>query len=206
MGARDGPDEAARRFLYADTAHLANNRVCVMAYTDQLTGLYDQATLRTVTEPLFAGALREGRPFCILIADIDNLKAINDQYGHETGDEVIVACACMLRSTLRKSDVVARYNGDKFVVFLPNTRGENAMALACRLIQTAEHTELQNGQLQLSIGIAGFPQLSLGIASLPEHSKTIDELLSKADTAMYQIKCAGGNSVAMFEAAETSLS
>lgn len=176
----------------------------MMAHTDELTGLYDQATLRMVTEPLFSGALRAGQPFCILIADIDNLAAINDEYGHDTGDQAIVACAEVLRSTLRKSDVAARHEGAKFAVFLPNTSDENAVALACRLMRTAERTELEGGQLRLSIGIAGFPQLRLGVASLPEHSKTIEDLLNKADTAMYQIKCAGGNSVAVFEAAATS--
>lgn len=179
--------------VLADAIHFANDRLRVLAHTDQLTGLYNRTVLRTITAHLFAGAIREGRPFCVLVADMDNLKTINDRYGHDAGDEAIAACARALKSTLRDSDIVARHGGDEFVAFLPNTRSQEAMTLARRLLEIAGTTQVKGGHLRLSIGIASFP----------DNGETVDELISKADTAMYQAKRAGGSSAAVFNSASS---
>lgn len=123
--------------VLADAIHFANDRLRVLAHADQLTGLYNRSVLRTVTAPLFAGATRDHRPFCVLVTDMDNLKTINESYGHEAGDDAIKSCAQILKSALRKSDIAARYGGDEFVAFLPNTRSQDAVALAKRLLDTA---------------------------------------------------------------------
>lgn len=175
--------------VLADAIHFANDRLRVLAHTDQLTGLYNRSVLRTITAPLFAGTIREGRPFCVMVVDMDNLKTINDTHGHEAGDEAIAACARILKSTLRGSDIVARHGGDEFVAFLPNTRSQAAVTLANRLLEIAQTTQIQGGR----------PRMSIGIASFPEHGKSVDALMSKADTAMYRAKRAGGSSVAVFE-------
>lgn len=175
--------------VLADAIHFANDRLRVLAHTDQLTGLYNRTILRTITVPLFAGSIRDGRPFCVLVADMDNLKAINDTYGHEAGDKALVACAQLLKVTLRESDLAARHGGDEFVAFLPNTNSRDALGLAKRLIEASGNSQIKGGHIRMSIGIACFP----------EHGESIDVLLSKADTAMYQVKRAGGNAATVFE-------
>lgn len=173
--------------VLADAIHFANERFRVLAHTDQLTGLYNRVILHTMVLPLFAGTIRDKRPFSVMVIDLDDLKVINDDHGHEAGDEAIVACAKILKKTLRESDIVVRQGGDEFAAFLPNTRSEEAAALAHRLFSVAEKTQIHGVKLQMSVGIASFP----------EHSDSINGLLSQADAAMYDAKRSGGQSIAV---------
>lgn len=175
--------------VLADAIHFANDRFRVLAHTDQLTGLYNRTVLNTIIAPLFAGTVRDQRPFSVMVVDMDELKTINDSHGHEAGDQAIGACARILKSTLRESDVIARQGGDEFAAFLPNTHSADATALARRLLEVAAGTKTSGGRLMISIGIASFP----------DHGDTVNDLLSRADVAMYQAKNAGGNSVAVYD-------
>lgn len=177
--------------VLADAIHFANDRFRVMARTDHLTGLYNRTILDSIIAPLFAGTIRDKRPFSVMVVDLDNLKTINDRYGHDAGDQAIVTSAQVIKSTLRESDVVVRKGGDEFAVFLPNTRSVDATVLARRLIEAAEGSGLPDKR----------PMMSIGVAAFPEHGDEFNDLLNKADAAMYDIKRAGGNSVAVYEAA-----
>jgi diguanylate cyclase (GGDEF)-like protein len=174
--------------VLTEAIHYANARR-VMAHKDQLTGLYNRMILDLIIQPMFAGAVRQRRSFSVLLIDMDNLKEINDGYGHNAGDQALIACAQILRSAVRASDVVARYGGDEFVAFLPDTDSEGARTAAWRIIRAARGAYSPGGRLSVSIGVASFPR----------HGQTIEQLLDRADRAMYDIKRAGGDSVAVAE-------
>jgi diguanylate cyclase (GGDEF)-like protein len=134
-------------------------------------------------------AQREQTQFALLYLDLNNFKQINDQYGHQFGDALLQQCAQRILSCLRQSDTVARFGGDEFVVLLHQTTTENwAMQLAEKICKVLNQPFQLSGQL---VQIAA----SIGIASYPQHGHSRDTLLSRADSAMYAAKKAGGNRV-----------
>lgn len=151
------------------------------ATTDPLTGLANRARLRERLERLLAAGT--DRDVAVLFCDLDHLKAVNDTYGHRVGDELLVGVAGALVSVLREGDVAARIGGDEFVVVLPGLRSaDDALALAERL----------SARVRRPIDAAGVelcPSLSIGIAV--GRGVAADELLARADAALYRAKAAG---------------
>jgi diguanylate cyclase (GGDEF)-like protein len=159
------------------------------ALRDPLTGLFNRRYLNETIEREILRADREKTPLSVIIADIDFFKKINDLYGHQAGDKFLVEIASILKHNVRGSDIVCRYGGEEFLLVLPDTSQEAAASLAEKLrILCARLVVPHDGKdLQVS--------MSFGVATYPEHGTQADEVIMKADKAMYQSKTDGRNRV-----------
>lgn len=180
--------------MLADDIHFANQRIRDMAQTDGLTGLYNVRMFRSLGEREYAQAVRYQKPFSVLIADVDNLKALNDAHGHSLGDQLLITVAEMITVQLRESDLAARYGGDEFALLLPQTTNEGALELARRLLWSLDAISLNSDGVAIPVSI------SIGVASFPEHGGTLKEVIDQADQAMYRCKQNGKNSAVVAEA------
>ncbi len=158
---------------------------------DELTGAYNRRYLKERMEEELYRVRRTGRPFSIVVMDIDLFKNINDNYGHYVGDSVLVEFVSFLQARLRKSDLIARMGGDEFLVLLPDTTSGKAYFLVERLRQALEGMWFHHGEN----GIAAQNQvtISAGIACCPEHGDSADILFTLADRALYNAKKSGRN-------------
>jgi two-component system, cell cycle response regulator len=155
---------------------------------DGLTGLYNHAAFQDFLEREFEAFRRYNRALSLLMADIDHFKAINDTYGHQTGDFILQELAALGLASVRKSDLLARYGGEEFALILPDTDLAQAQILAGRLWQKVQEHRFIHHEEVISIAI------SLGIASTgtPEVTRK-EELIHAADAALYRAKEAGRN-------------
>jgi len=162
-----------------------------LATRDGLTGLLNHRTFYQRLDEEIARAKRHDAPLSLVILDTDCLKRMNDRYGHLTGDEVLRVFARLIASTVRRSDIVARYGGDEFAILLPHTTAEAAKALCERLRRRIEaHTFTvgeQAEQIGASFGIAGYDPLVDSDGT---------EIVRRADEALYRAKNAGRNCIA----------
>lgn len=152
------------------------------AIHDPLTGLYNRRHLAEALEREVSRAKRYGRPFAVMIVDLDNFKQVNDRYGHLGGDEVLKKVAQVLQESVRGSDLLFRYGGDEFVIVLPETDGAArrvAARLRKRLAKWAKKQGLDEVGLGLSIGVARWT---------PEKPLSVEDLLRRADAALYRAK------------------
>jgi diguanylate cyclase (GGDEF)-like protein len=155
---------------------------------DSLTGLYNRTYFFTALEREIARGDRSGRAFCLVMLDLDDLKAVNDRFGHIAGDQVLRGVADIVRSGVRKIDVAARYGGDEFVALLPETDPTGGWVLAEKVrLMVAE---------QAMPGVDPGPTVSVGVVSYPADGRSADALLVSADRAMYASKRGGKNRVA----------
>jgi diguanylate cyclase (GGDEF)-like protein/PAS domain S-box-containing protein len=156
----------------------AEARLRHMADHDALTGLYNRRRFEEELERHIARGARYGMSGALLMLDLDGFKEINDGHGHRAGDGVLTAVAAVLRNRLRASDIVARFGGDEFAILMPVGGALEAKELA-DLLAAAVHRDVPTpaGPLSASVGIA-----------LLEQSSTADEILSRADDAMYSEK------------------
>lgn len=158
-----------------------------LAFTDPLTGLPNRVLFADRIAHTLATARRYDRGFAVMYLDLDHFKTINDTYGHQVGDEVLVAVAQRLRETLRESDTVARFGGDEFVILEPVVDGPGDSADLARKLHTAMQAPVTIG------GVNHEVQISIGIALFPSDAKTIEELMEAADQALYRAKREGRN-------------
>jgi len=154
------------------------------AYKDVLTGLYRREILYDLIEKEFHRSKRYGYHFSILMIDIDNFKKINDTYGHLFGDKVLKKVAETIRRTLRNSDIAIRYGGEEFLVILPHTDLESAKIVGERIRKTIERLDIDGIKITISIGIADNTL-----------SSKLEDLIRKADQALYIAKRTGKNKV-----------
>ncbi len=159
-----------------DNARLFD-QVRQLAVTDALTGLSNYRTLINVMETEIQRSHRTGRPFAILLFDLDGLKTINDQHGHLVGSRAICRLASVLRIHSRSMDTAARYGGDEFAVVLPEAGQEAATSVSRRICERLA----KDGE---------FPQVtvSVGAAVFPQDGETIESLFNAADRALYGMK------------------
>jgi diguanylate cyclase (GGDEF)-like protein len=160
------------------------------AVTDELTGLYNHRRFQEAMVAESDRARRFDQPMSLVMLDIDNFKLVNDNYGHQQGDQVLREVARVLRESSREIDSPARYGGEELAVVLPQTDLEGAYQLAERVRQ-----EVESLQVPLVDGGGGAISVtaSLGVASLPESAPEPGELIAAADGALYQAKNAGKN-------------
>jgi len=152
-----------------------------LSLTDELTDLYNRRRFFVLAEQYLKLAIRSKKRLLLFYLDMDDLKSINDRFGHNDGDQALIALGSILKKTFRESDIIARIGGDEFVVLLEST-DENDEILITRLHENIKNYNAevsQNYKLSVSVGVADFN---------PEHPVSIDELLSKADALMYAQK------------------
>lgn len=163
-----------------------------IARTDGLTGLYNHTEFQHILELEVQRAKRYGREFSLLMLDIDFFKNFNDTYGHQTGDDILKAISQKIKKEVRVMDVSARYGGEEFAVILPETPLQFGVQVAERLRRTVSghmfHIQGSNVQVTLSIGVASFPA----------DAGTSDDLIKRADQALYLAKNGGRNKVCKF--------
>ncbi len=153
-----------------------------MSVTDELTGLYNRRGFFTLVDQQFKLAQRQKDKVYLLYADLDNLKGVNDTFGHQEGDRALIDSADILRQTFRESDIIARIGGDEFVVVPIGSTGEGAEIAISRLYENVERENMnkqRNYTLSFSIGMAYYD---------PATPYSIDDLLRKADGLMYEEK------------------
>ena len=158
------------------------------AVTDDLTALYNRRACDKRLAEEVDRAQRYGRPFSVLMVDVDHFKAVNDRYGHPGSDLVLKQVAQRLARQLRQVDVAARYGGEEFMVILPETPGESAALVADRICRAiaAETVAMPSGdEVPVTVNI--------GVASFPDDADTRDGLISAADRALYAAKHTGRN-------------
>jgi diguanylate cyclase (GGDEF)-like protein len=160
-----------------------------LSTVDSLTGLFNRTFFFSAIDREIARSARSGRGFCLLMMDLDELKAINDRLGHFHGDRVLRAVGEVITLGVRQIDIAARYGGDEFVVLLPETDPTGAFVLA-------EKIRLGVGAMTIDLpGGVPHPSLSIGVVNFPDDGRTADELIISADGAMYRSKRAGKDRV-----------
>lgn len=164
-------------------------RLRELATRDVLTGLLNRRSFYARIGTELRRAARYGHPLSLLLIDIDHFKAVNDNYGHNTGDEVLAEIAQRIQMAIRVVDTAFRYGGEELVVLLPETPLPDALEIAERIrADIAERPFVSCGGERLSLSV------SIGGASYPEHGN-VDALVGAADRAMYAAKSAGRNQV-----------
>ncbi len=173
-----------------------NSLLKVESERDPLTGVYNRRAFEEAVEREFAAARKNSWPLSVVFVDLDHFKNVNDTHGHQGGDSMLKAVAALLGSTLRDTDVVARYGGDEFVLLLPGVDTRQAEAVAQRLVLRARETHADNGN-----GKTFSITLSLGIATSDARSKfpTSQDLLAAADAALYHSKRNGRNQLTCYD-------
>jgi diguanylate cyclase (GGDEF)-like protein len=166
-----------------------------LAATDHLTGLGNRRQFAEVLERAFSEAVRYGPDLSCCMCDLDHYKTLNDMLGHQVGDEILMLAADVIRQSLRRSDAAARYGGDEFVLLLPHTSLEAALAVGRRV--RADLVARAHEVKGLSHGVT----MSVGVASLAgNRPTTADALVSMADRALFAAKAAGKDRIVVFGA------
>ena len=156
----------------------------LISTTDALTGLRNRRAFDEKMQDEHQRSVRSKQPFSLLLIDIDNFKAYNDDFGHQAGDDALSEVARLLQYTVRNYDMAARYGGEEFAVILPATEKPGALELAERLRRAVERAEWMNRSVTVSIGVA-----TLGFG------QSIPALIEEADRALYTAKEQGRNRV-----------
>jgi diguanylate cyclase (GGDEF)-like protein len=157
------------------------------AQTDPLTELPNRRALDAMLKRMFAQANRSGGPLSLILLDVDHFKDVNDTFGHDCGDELLLTVATAMAQSVRASDFVARLGGDEFVVALPATDLEGARNVAQKLRATASNARVLGFNWEITA--------SLGISSYPDHGSNVEAVMRSADTALYEAKKDGRNCV-----------
>jgi two-component system cell cycle response regulator len=162
-----------------------------LSVTDPLTGAWNYRYFKRRFEQEIERSRRFGRVLALLMLDIDHFKSVNDRFGHQRGDEVLVELARRVTGSVRDIDTFARYGGEEFVLILPETNLEGGLAVAEKL-RLATHrtrfcTETEEDGISLTV--------SIGVACFPEHATSPEELLRAADEALYEAKLQGRDRV-----------
>jgi diguanylate cyclase (GGDEF)-like protein len=176
--------------MFANQAGLAieNSRLyeqtVVLSNSDSLTGLWNHGYFQYLLGEEIKRSSLVKSCFTLLMIDIDNFKAFNDTYGHQAGDSIIREISKLFRDTSRKIDIIGRYGGEEFGIILPITKKEEALVLAERIRKAVETSSMLKNIT-----------ISIGVASFPEDGQRKEDLLAKADKALYEAKRSGKNRI-----------
>ena len=180
-----------RKRRYTD--HLRDNvqNSIEMAITDALTGLHNRRYMESHLATLADQAASRGKPFALMMLDIDFFKSINDSYGHDAGDDVLREFALRVRKSIRGIDLACRYGGEEFVIVMPETDLHVASLVAERLRRSiaGEPFAVSKGMKQIEVTI------SIGLSTLERKGEAVADVLKRADTALYRAKHDGRNRV-----------
>lgn len=161
-----------------------------LSIRDDLTGLYNRRHFHLLLKDEVERWRRYGRPFSLLMLDIDHFKAINDTYGHQAGDEALRTAAALVNRAVRPVDRVCRYGGEEFAIILSETSSSGGLAMAERILEV-----MGTQTIFVDQGQAVNLTVSIGAASFPEDARSEDDLIISADRALYAAKHAGRNRV-----------
>ncbi|MCB1431978.1 MAG: PleD family two-component system response regulator [Alphaproteobacteria bacterium] len=179
-----------RRYRYAERLRTNVRATIEMAVTDALTGLYNRRYLETHLSQLMEHAANRGKPLSILTLDVDYFKAVNDTHGHDAGDRVLQEIAGRIRANIRNIDLACRTGGEEFVVVLPGTDIQTAERVGER-IRRSVATRAFNASPDCHLTVT----TSVGIAELNGFDDRVDDILKRADQALYRAKREGRNRV-----------
>ncbi len=183
-------------WIYEDITHERQTaeQLVYLAERDALTGLYNRHRFQQELARTMLDSDRHQVQCAVMFFDLDEFKTINDSYGHRAGDALLIRVASEISTLVRRNEVLARLGGDEFAILLPSIQGNEAEVLADRVVRAIAQIPFRfEGQnLRLTT--------SLGIAYYPGHAAEADDLVSRADIAMYQAKDAGKNTWRVFRA------
>ena len=166
----------------------AEERLIKLAITDELTGLNNRRHINTLLEEEIKRAVRYSNDLSLIGIDIDHFKSINDNFGHDVGDQVLKAFSKLLLHVNRDTDKVGRWGGEEFILILPHVNGDTALTLAERLRNEVENESFPIvNKITISIGIAAYQQ-----------GDTANSLIKHADRALYSAKNKGRNRVEVY--------
>ncbi|MGH7254775.1 MAG: diguanylate cyclase, partial [Nitrospirales bacterium] len=163
-----------------------------LIFEDELTSLYNRRFLLSYFEYQVSWEEVESSPLSLLMVDIDHFKQINDQHGHEAGDQALQQLAALIKEVAEGQGLAIRYAGDEFVLLLPKCGKRSACDVAERLLRRVQETPFKVDHAEHGIRLT----LSIGVATTPEDARTRKTLLQRADTALYHVKKSGRNGVA----------
>ena len=167
-----------------------------VAATDPVTGLANRRRFNELLHTYFSEAMRYQTDLTCCMCDLDHYKEFNDTFGHQAGDDILAATAEVICSSIRGSDIAARYGGDEFVLLLPHTTIEEAVAAGQRIREQLTAAGRRYGQLDYALG------LSVGVASVTSHRpRSADELVAMADRALYVAKDRGRGRTSVYTGA-----
>ena len=163
--------------------------------TDKLTELYNRSYLEPFLESEINAAKKEHQKISVIMVDMDHFKEINDTYGHIVGDHVLMIFAQVVLKCIRKTDIIARYGGDEFIVVLPNTDTDTARSVAERIREDVSETYIPpiDGVVISSI------HCSVGISTYPVHCDSKNSLIRTSDLALYMAKRSGRNCIKVYQ-------
>jgi diguanylate cyclase (GGDEF)-like protein len=168
----------------------AQDRLQTMALTDELTGLNNRRQVMARLEEEFQRARRLGESICLISVDIDHFKTINDSYGHPFGDLILKHVAGRMLNSVRPYDIVGRVGGEEFLIVAPASPSDEAVSLAGRIISAIRQESMSEGKIRVTV------TASAGVAVITSDDTNTDDLLKRADRALYQAKSQGRNCVA----------
>jgi diguanylate cyclase (GGDEF)-like protein len=160
---------------------------------DYLTQTHNRRSLDVIASREISKTIRHEKNLAILLCDIDHFKKINDQYGHQIGDNILTVLSTLLKDNVRENDSIARYGGEEFIIFLPETNEIEATILAEKLRNIIDKKHFFISTMK-SIHVT----LSFGVTGLTKDRPDLKSLIRSADTALYQAKNSGRNQVAVF--------
>ncbi|MEK6663032.1 MAG: diguanylate cyclase [Pseudomonadota bacterium] len=158
------------------------------ATRDPLTDLYNRRSFLEMAQPIWSTAQRNARDVSLIMLDVDHFKSINDRFGHAMGDAALVAITKVLAKVVREGDIVARWGGEEFLILLPETNLESAVALAERLQNAISEIRLPSGSKEITF------TASFGVAHKNKHAN-LENVISEADNFLYQSKNTGRNKI-----------
>ncbi|WP_010629233.1 diguanylate cyclase [Halomonas sp. KM-1] len=164
--------------------------VTELANVDPLTGAWNRRKFDERLQLENARSMRTGKPYSLMLLDLDHFKSVNDRLGHQGGDQSLVHFVRVVRATLRETDLLARLGGDEFCILMPGTSATQARELGLRIVQTLRDTPLRHGDQQILLSC------SIGVSVwMADTAETYDAAMSRADDALYSAKAAGRDSL-----------
>ena len=159
-----------------------------LAVTDGLTGISNRPNMEQALQNEFERSMRYGAPLSVILLDVDHFKGVNDTYGHQKGDEILVAVASLLKKVCRTNDIAARYGGEEFLMILPQSNAQGAFKIAERVREEMMKLSFTGNETNFSV------TTSCGVAELDrDFIKNTDQLITMADQALYEAKNSGRN-------------
>lgn len=199
-GLKSGADDYLRKPFNLDELHARlqtaqrivtlQERLRRQATVDELTRVMSRSAVFDVLRREWSKAKRDSKPLAVILGDVDHFKNVNDSYGHIFGDSVLRHVAHLLSTHVRPYDAVGRYGGEEFLIVLPGCSPSDAVAIAERARKVVAENPIVTSSGPVPVTI------SLGVASIDSHADSVDQLITRADEALYRAKRAGRNRTA----------